>query len=115
MGQFAQRNYVRGVLFFTTYLFLLGFTIEAFHTTLIVRSYGYPVAVSYNSWWQLAVFPILLVAVVWAAMVEAAWHSVPPAPRESPNSIMRFIRICLACAAVAGFVYSIIFSVLGTR
>jgi hypothetical protein len=48
-------------------------------------------------------------------MVDAARDSIPPAPRESPNSVMRLIRIGLACATVAGFVYSIIFSLLGTR
>jgi len=115
LGQLVQRHYLRGALFLITYYFLFVYTIGAFHARFIASGYWYSSVIYYASWWQLAIFPILLFVTVWVAMVDAAWHSVPPAPGESPDSMIRLIRIGLACAAVAGFVYSIIFSLLGTR
>jgi hypothetical protein len=115
LGQLVQRHFLRGTLFLATYLLLLAFTISAFHTRIMVMGNEFRPTFTYTGWWQLAICPILLFITVWAAMVDAARDSIPPAPRESPNSVMRLIRIGLACAAVAGFVYSIIFSLLGTR
>jgi hypothetical protein len=113
LGQLFERHYLRAVLFFAVYLFLLFFTIRAFHITILVRNV--PNAAQLAQLRQLAMIPMILLALVWSAMLEAAWHSIPPAPGEKRNSVRRCLRLGLACAAVAGLVYSIIFSYMGMR